>query len=606
MVFLPNYEADLDDSKLTRTGNVPVQPLTSQDPEVQRVLALLPSNPSGVYRGRQDNGYTANLGTARLDYLASARNTFGATFEYTNSTRDDPADSSVFGSKPTTTIQVSAPFYSAFWRSTPTARLTNELRAGASLPSIDMANSLRSTFGFIATLNDPKIQVSQPMMGMDPQGRQDYQRGYQDNATWVVRRQTIQFGGWFQQYQLNTYGNNDGLLDSLTVPRYTVDNIALGTVSEVDQRFNITSPTSGYSSGSTARSRLSAHMLSGYVQDNWKVLGWLTLIIGIRYDYLSPAVENTGTAIIPALTLAGAVTDTGPDSVYFQNLNFAYVSRQQPFYARAFDHVSTNFGLAAKPIEKLPLVVRGGFNVSYIPGELLGDMSIYALRNPFQSFNVSTDLTSPVALANAPVTPTPVLPSSLTLQSLQSFANSYHQEPGTVYAVDPLARVTVPASTVCNLPSGEVKTNTKRVTEVTTMLRIKNRTHARIIPLWLVLLLLPVVLRAQCVSFPANFIPLSTVNYVTAADSAGDHLVVGALAGGVSSVSVLPQPSSTNQMFCDAQVQLAPQQFYSNVYVPTAAEQSGNFSAPVEAGFRPLPPARPTLPHPRPRRFPSP
>lgn len=437
LFFFLNYEADLDSSKQVRTGSVPVQPLTSQDPEMQRVLALLPSNPSGVYRGQQDDGYIGNLGTARLDYQASERNTFGASFAFTKSTRDDPADSSVFGSKPTTTIQVSAPFYSAFWRWSPTARLTNEFRAGASLPSIDMDNSLRSTFGFIATLNDPKVQVSQPMMGMDPQGREDYQRGYQDNVTWVVRKQTIQFGGWFQQYQLNTYGNNDGLLDSLTVPRFVVDNIALGTVSEVDQRFNITSPTSGYSRGSTARSRLSAHMLSGYVQDNWKILRWLTINMGVRYDYLSPAVENTGTAIIPALTLANAVTDTGPDSVYFQNLNFAYVSKQQPFYARAFDHVGTDFGLAAKPIEKLPLVVRGGFSVSYIPGELLGNMSIYALRNPFQSFNVSTDVTTPVSLANAPVTPTPVLPSSLTLQSLQSFANSYHQEPGTVYAVDP-------------------------------------------------------------------------------------------------------------------------------------------------------------------------
>jgi uncharacterized protein (TIGR03437 family) len=111
------------------------------------------------------------------------------------------------------------------------------------------------------------------------------------------------------------------------------------------------------------------------------------------------------------------------------------------------------------------------------------------------------------------------------------------------------------------------------------MLCIRNLALPRTAPLWPALVILPVILRGQCVNFPVNFIPLSTVNYVTAANSAGDHLVVGALAGGVGSLSVLPLPAVTNQVFCGSQVQLAPQQFYSNVYVPTAAEQSGNFSA---------------------------
>jgi len=435
LFFFLNYEAGLDRSKLTRTGSLPAEPLASLDPQVERVLALMPSNPSGAYRGTQDNGYTTSLATAALDYIPSALNSFGATVAYSHSGQDDPADSSVFGSKPTTTMHVSAPFFSAYWRWSATAHWTNEVRAGASLPGIDIANSLRSSFGFVATLNDPKFPVSQPMLGMDPQGRQDYQRGYQDNLSASLGKHTLQAGVWFQQYRLNTYGYNDGLLDSLTVPRYIVNNIAQGTISEVDQRFNIASPTSGYSGGSTARSRLSADMLSGYLHDAWHLWGSLTISLGLRYDFLSPVTEHTGSAIIP-VGLA-----TAANSVYFENLSFAYASRQQPFYVKDVDNLSQYFGLAWKPIEKLPLVVRGSANVSYIPDELLGDMSIYALRNPFQSFNVSTDLTaSPVSLANAPLTPTPALPSSLTLQSLLSFANSYHQEPGAVYAVDPQLR----------------------------------------------------------------------------------------------------------------------------------------------------------------------
>ena len=434
LFFFLNYEASLDHSKWTRTASVPAQPLTSQDPQVQRVLALIPSDPSGTYRGKQDNGYATHLGTAALDYLASRRNTFGATFAFTNSTQDDPADSSVFGSKPTITVDISTPFYSAFWRWSPTARLTNELRAGASLPDINLANSLRSKFDFVAILNDPRVPVSQPMTGMDPQGREDYQRGYQDNLTWVLGKHTVQSGAWFQQYRLNTYGNNDGLLDSLTVPRYVVNDIAQGTISEIDQRFNIASPTSGYASGSTARSRLSANMLSGYVHDNWKLLGCLVISLGLRYDYLAPAVERTGTAIVPVLT--GGIAQ----SVYIQNLSFAYASRERPLYIRDFDNYSPYFGLAWKPVAKLPLVVRGATSLTYTPDDLLPNMSIYALRNPFQSFNVSTDSGGAVTLANAPVTATPVLPSTLTLESLLSFANSFHQQPGTVYAIDPNLR----------------------------------------------------------------------------------------------------------------------------------------------------------------------
>ncbi len=158
MFLFLNYEADLDNSNVTRTGSVPAQPLTSQDPQVQRVLALIPSNPSAAFRGQQDNGYAGNRATATLDYTASARHMFGGSFAYTKSALDDPADSSVFGSKPTTTVNFSAPFFSLYWRWSPSPVLTNELRAGASLPSIDFANSLRSRFGFIATLNDPAVQ----------------------------------------------------------------------------------------------------------------------------------------------------------------------------------------------------------------------------------------------------------------------------------------------------------------------------------------------------------------------------------------------------------------------------------------------------------------
>jgi len=429
LFFFANYEADLDRSSITRTGEVLTNALTSQDPLLQKVLNLIPSSTSGTYRGTQQNGSTVNLGLLRLDYLASARHFFGVTLAGDTSTTDDPTDSSVFGPKPDTTIHVASQLYSGFWRWSISPTLTNEVHVGASLPTLDFRNSLRSQFPFIAILNDPSVSVSQPMTGMDPRGMSDDLYSYQDDLHWVYRKHSWRFGAWIQQYRLNTYGFNNGLLDSLTVPRYVVNNIAAGIISEIDQRFNIASPTSGYSSGSTARSRLSANMLSGYFHDDWKLLRSLNISWGFRYDYLSPAQENTGTAIVPSLSSFLANT------VYDQTLAFGFASTRQKLYARDLDNDSPYIGAAWRPFDTLPLVVRGGLNVSYMPDDLLPNMSIYALRNPFQSFNVTAIPARRGSLSPGLVIPTPQLPSTLNLQTLLAFDRSYHQPPGTVYAV---------------------------------------------------------------------------------------------------------------------------------------------------------------------------
>src|SRR5271169_6542966 len=86
--------------------------------------------------------------------------------------------------------------------------------------------------------------------------------------------------------------------------------------------------------------------------------------------------------------------------------------------------------------------------------------------------------------------------------------------------------------------------------------------------------------QSTCINFPAGFIPFTSIYYVTAANSAGDHLVVGVPTPTIlSTIGSIPPPAFQNQTFCDAQVQLAPQQFYPNVYVPTAEERAGQFQA---------------------------
>ncbi|HLG99222.1 MAG TPA: hypothetical protein VKX49_23125 [Bryobacteraceae bacterium] len=91
--------------------------------------------------------------------------------------------------------------------------------------------------------------------------------------------------------------------------------------------------------------------------------------------------------------------------------------------------------------------------------------------------------------------------------------------------------------------------------------------------------------QSTCINFPPqetpDSIPFVSIAYVTPANNLGDHLIVGSLLNGAKELSAIraniPLPTVPNQMFC-GQVQLAPQQFYANVYVPTSSELSGIFS----------------------------
>jgi len=85
-----------------------------------------------------------------------------------------------------------------------------------------------------------------------------------------------------------------------------------------------------------------------------------------------------------------------------------------------------------------------------------------------------------------------------------------------------------------------------------------------------------------CIPFPSGFVPFQTVSYLSPPNAAGDRILVGSLqSAGFSGIAGIPLPTVVNQKFCDANVRLQSvvTQLYQNVYVPTAAERAGDFSA---------------------------
>jgi Baseplate J-like protein len=80
-----------------------------------------------------------------------------------------------------------------------------------------------------------------------------------------------------------------------------------------------------------------------------------------------------------------------------------------------------------------------------------------------------------------------------------------------------------------------------------------------------------------CVTFPTGLVPFSSVSYTTAANSAGDKLVVGLLPSGALETlkSQFARPQIVNQRFCE-EVELGTG-VYASAYVPTEDEWNLNF-----------------------------
>ena len=116
-----------------------------------------------------------------------------------------------------------------------------------------------------------------------------------------------------------------------------------------------------------------------FVQDDWRVNHWLTLNLGVRWDYFSPMSEAND-------RISNVDFSTGTIVIAGQN-GISNSAGVQPYRFRDF---SPRFGFAASLDNKT--VLRGGFALTYVP-VILG--TPFALRNPpFVSlYTVSTTTT---------------------------------------------------------------------------------------------------------------------------------------------------------------------------------------------------------------------
>lgn len=155
-------------------------------------------------------------------------------------------------------------------------------------------------------------------------------------------------------------------------------------------------------------------MLSGYAQDDWKVTPKLTLNLGLRYDFATPALEASNQmANFDPTANAGAGGLVFAKSGSLKDRSLVEVNKT---------NFAPRFGFAYSVNDKT--VVRGGYGIYYSLFERYGSENQLALNPPYlinKTPAVASNATAPVFFAQDGFPSNFLDPSTIDLNHLQAF-----------------------------------------------------------------------------------------------------------------------------------------------------------------------------------------
>ena len=384
-----------------------VIPASLISPHAAQVLALfpLPNLPgsSGNYLGNPVGTNRQNEGTARVDHRISDHSQL--TFRYSYGRQD------LF--EPFTENQTELPGFGdlvfdrghnalAHYEQTFSPTISNSVLAGFNRAvrqvfSQNYTTDVNALWGvsYLPTVprdfGYPGISVTGYSRVGDvaalPIDRADNTLQLTDNMTLIRRVHSIKAGGEYRDLQLNGYVEvySRGQIDFTgALTGSGIGDLLLGL------------PALGIQSRYTGPQTLRSKSASGYVQDDWKVTRRLTLNLGLRYEYDSPATDPTNRmATFDFAT--GKTVPVGTNGISRSGTNG---------WGGGF---GPRVGFAWSPFGHM--VVRGGYGIYYDPGMFVVDSSLY--YNPpffttsvyFPSATSLITLNNPFASSNGIVPP---------------------------------------------------------------------------------------------------------------------------------------------------------------------------------------------------------
>src|ERR1017187_1632066 len=164
-----------------------------------------------------------------------------------------------------------------------------------------------------------------------------------DDVTWTRGKHTFQFGGNIRLINNVRSSNATSFNDALANPLYlaqapagsrgSLDPAAfgfpnvdpnqtqpydfgmvdmVGILSQVTANYNFTKSGDALAEGTPVPRHFRSWEYEGYLQDSWRATPNLTLTAGLRYTFLEPPYETTGTQAAPNISMNGFLTQRGP------------------------------------------------------------------------------------------------------------------------------------------------------------------------------------------------------------------------------------------------------------------------------------------------------
>jgi hypothetical protein len=315
----PKYMADVL-SKIPGASNV--NNFDTGDSKVGRVL-----NTAG-YRYNQRRLTVRNYYGGRVDFELNPNHHFEVVGTYSTDTDDRPDLDFYSTDRPVVFTASPIKRMVGAWRWLISPTLQNELRYGANLAPVRFDSTWQyGAVRYAGQTGTLPMGLNDPEVNFMPQGR--YTNTYQlsDNANWVKGSHAFQAGGNWQRIKVNPY-NYEGTVPTVnmgfnaTTPTSaqlsssmfpggisaadlstanTMLSLLTGTISSVNQTFQVKDQSSGYVPGFYNSRNFTLDNIAAYVQDNWRLKPNLTLRYGLKWEYYSPLKEDANLGFLPVL-----------------------------------------------------------------------------------------------------------------------------------------------------------------------------------------------------------------------------------------------------------------------------------------------------------------
>jgi hypothetical protein len=416
-----------------RMGIFPNGTVSSIDPVAQRILdggfipePNIPGRTTQNFHFITSRGHSSDNFNLRINHSFGASSTtssrrpgafwmgrgnslsFGIHYQGSHSDLTDPFPS-VGGNTDTRSVDVPVAYTRSF------GKITNIARVDFNRSRIQTRNlyafeqNLAASLGISGVSSNPfdwglpnlSFANFTGLNDIDPALYRNQTLTFGDSMIWTHGKHTLRWGGDFRRIQLNTEASSDAR-GTFVFTGINTGNSFADFLEGLPQLTSVQFGENNY--------HFRGNSWDGYVMDEWRMRGNLTLSLGLRYEYVSPFTEISGHIVN---------LDVAPEFLTNPNFNSAaavapVLPGQNGLPATLVKPDRNNFapriGIAWKPLSKT--VVRTGYGINYNISQYQNIVQQLSFQPPFSVTSTNTQ-TNPGDLTLENGFP-PVQPGTIT------------------------------------------------------------------------------------------------------------------------------------------------------------------------------------------------